>query len=59
MIVIDCLDEWLDFAALSLTCFGHAARDLGWVAFYAGNEGVGEWMCLGSGIERLNNDNLD
>lgn len=58
MIVIDGLDERLDLAALCLTSFRHAASDLRRVPFNTGNEGVRKRMCLGTGIQRLNYDDL-
>ena len=44
MIIVDGLNEWFHFRALVLAFFGHAARDLGGIAFYACDEGVGEWV---------------
>lgn len=50
MVVIDCLNERLDLAALCLSSFRHAAGDLRGVPFNAGDEGVRKRMCLGTGI---------
>ena len=44
MIIVDGLNEWFHFRAFVLSFFGHAARDLGGIAFYACDEGVGEWV---------------
>ena len=58
MIVVNDLDEWLDFRALGLSGFRHAAGDLGWVAFDTGDEGVWERVGFGTGVERLDYDDL-
>jgi hypothetical protein len=58
MVVIDDLDEWLDFASSRLASFRHPARDLGWGAFKTGNECVWEWVRFGTGIEWLDNHDL-
>ena len=50
MVVVDGLDEGLDLAAFCLASFGHAAGDLGGVAFDARDERVGERMCLGASV---------
>ena len=59
MIVVDCLYEWLDLATLGLPGFGHATGDGGRVALDATDEGVGEWMGFGSGVEGLDDDDLE
>ena len=58
MIVVDDLDEWLDLAALGLTSLRHPAGDLRRVALNTSHQSVGEWVCLGSSVERLDYDNL-
>lgn len=50
MVVIDGLDEGFDLAPFRLPSFRHAAGDLRGVAFDARDKGVGERMCLGTGI---------
>lgn len=44
VVIVDGLNKWLYFRSLVLAFLGHAARDLGGIAFYACNEGVGKWM---------------
>ena len=58
MVVIDRLDEGFDFAAFCLAGFGHAAGDLRGVALDARDKGVRKRMSLGTGIERLDYDDL-
>lgn len=58
MVVVDELDEWLDFRPLLSSLFAHAAGDFRWVAFDAGDESVGESVGLGAVVDRLNDDNL-
>ena len=58
MVVVDSLDEWLDFTALLLPSFGHAACDLLRVAFNAGHKSMRKGMRFGSAIYRLYYDHL-
>lgn len=58
MVVVDGLDERLHLAALLLTGFRHAASDGLGVALDAGDEGVGEWVRLGAGVEGLDYHDL-
>lgn len=58
MVIVDGLDEGLNFGPLILSFFGHAARDLGGIAFNACNEGVGKWVRFRAGVEGLYDDNL-
>ena len=53
MIIVDGLDEWFHFRALFLSFSGHAARDLGGIAFYACDEGVGKRVRFRAGVEGL------
>jgi hypothetical protein len=50
MVVVDHLDEGLDFRPLFDSLLAHAAGDFGRVAFDAGDEGVAERVGLGAGI---------
>lgn len=50
MIVVYDFDEGLDFGALVLGVFGHAAGDGGGVAFDAGDEGVRERVRFGARV---------
>ena len=50
MVVVDGLDEWFDLAAFGLTGFGHAASDLGGIAFDSRDKSVRERMRLGASI---------
>ena len=58
MVVVDHLDERLDFTALVLSGFRHAACDLKRVAFDAGDEGVWEGMGFAAVVLRLENDDF-
>lgn len=58
MVVVNDFDEWLDFAALILAGLRHAAGDLEWVAFDAGDECVWEWMLFAAGILWLDDDDF-
>ena len=58
MVIVDGFDKWLDFRPLILSFFGHAARDLGRIAFYACDEGVRKWVGFRAGVERLYDDDL-
>ena len=58
MIIVDGLNEWFHFRALVLSFFGHAARDLGGIAFYASDEGVGKWVQFRAGVEGLYDHDL-
>ena len=58
MVVVDDLDEWLDFATLVLAGFGHASGHLERVAFDAGHESVWEGMLLAAIILRLDYDDF-
>lgn len=58
MVIVDGLDKRLDFGPLVLSFLGHAARDLGWIAFYACNEGVGKWVRFRARVEGLYDDDL-
>lgn len=58
MVIVDGLNEWFHFRALVLSFFGHPARDLGGIAFYACDEGVGKWVRFRAGIEGLYNHDL-
>ena len=58
MVVVDGLNERLDFRAFILSFFGHTACDLGRIAFYACNKGVGKWVRFRAGVEGLYDDDL-
>lgn len=58
MVVVDDLDERLDFTALVLAGLGHAAGDLLGVALDSGDEGVGEGVGLGAVVLGLDNHDL-
>ena len=58
MVIVDGLDKGFYFGPLILSFFGHAARNLGGIAFYACNEGVGKWVRFRAGVERLYDDDL-
>jgi hypothetical protein len=58
VVVVDELDERLDFRSLLYSLLPHAAGDFGWVAFNAGDQGVCERMCLCGGIDGLDYDDL-
>lgn len=58
MVVVDDLNEWLDFRALGLSGFRHAAGDLGRVAFDTGDEGVRERVRFRTGVKRLDYHDL-
>lgn len=58
MVVVDCLDEWLDLRPFRLTSFRHTAGNLRRVALDACNKGMRERVCLAAGIKRLNDYNL-
>ena len=58
MVIVNGLDKRLDFGALVLPFLGHAARDLGGIAFYACNEGVRKWVRFRAGVEGLYYDDL-
>lgn len=58
MVVVDNFYERLDLRSFCLAGLGHATGDLGGVAFYAGDEGMGECVRFGAGIERLYDDDL-
>ena len=52
MVVVDNLDKGLHLAALAGAGFRHAAGDLGWVAFDAGDDGVREGVLLAAVVLR-------
>ena len=58
VVVIDDFDKRLDFAALGLAGFAHAAGDLQWVALDAGDEGVGKGVLLAAVVLGRNDDDL-
>lgn len=58
MVVVDDLDERLDFRALRLAGFGHAAGDLRGVAFDTGDEGVREGVSFRAGVKGLDYHDL-
>ena len=58
MVIVDGLNEWLNFRAFILSFFGHAACDLGGIAFYACDEGVGEWVRFRASVEGLYDHDL-
>ena len=58
VVVVDNLDERLDAAALLDGLLPHAAGDLQWVALNTSDDGVGEGLGLGTGVVRLDNDDL-
>lgn len=58
MVVVDGLDEGLNLAAFCLTSFRHTAGDLRGVALDARDKGVREGMCLGTGVQRLEYNDL-
>ena len=59
MVVVDCFDKWLDFATLRLPSFRHTACDGGRVALNASYQSVGERVRFRTGIEGLNDDDLN
>lgn len=58
MVIVDGLNKWFHLRSLILSFFGHAARDLGGIAFYACNKGVRKWMRFRTGVEGLYDDDL-
>lgn len=58
VVVVDELDEWLDFRSLVSSLLAHAAGDFGWVTFDACDESIGESVGLGAVIDRLDDDHL-
>lgn len=58
MVIVDDLDERLDFGALGLSGLGHAAGDLRWIALDTSDDCVRVWMRFVAGILWLNNNNL-
>ena len=58
MVVVDGLDKGLDLAAFLLARLGHAAGDGKRVALDAGDEGVGEGVGFGAGVNGLDYDDL-
>lgn len=58
MVVVDDLNERLDFRALCLAGFGHAAGDLRRVAFDTSDEGVGKGVGFGAGVKGLDYHDL-
>jgi hypothetical protein len=50
VIVIDHLDEGLDFRSLFDALLAHAAGDFGGIAFNTGDEGVAERVGFGAGV---------
>ena len=58
MVVVDGLNEGFYLRPLILSFFGHTARDLRGIAFYACNEGVRKWVRFRAGVEGLYDDDL-
>ena len=58
MIVVDGLDEWLNFAALGLAFLRHAPGDFQGISLDAGDERMREWVRFGTSVKRLNDDDL-
>lgn len=58
VVVVDNLDERLDAAALLDSLLPHTTGDLQWVALNTSDDGVGEGLGLGTGVVRLDNDDL-
>jgi len=58
VVVVDHLDEWLDFRSLLDSLLAHSAGDFRWVAFNSGDEGVREWVRFCAGVHGLNYDDL-
>ena len=56
--VVDRLDERLDLASLGHSIFAHPSRNLQRISLDASDQGVGERVRLGAGVERLDDDNL-
>jgi hypothetical protein len=59
VVVVDDLDERLDLGALLLPGLGHAAGDLARVPLDAGNQGVAVGVSLATGVDGLDDDNLE
>lgn len=59
VVVVDDLDERLDLAALLLSRLGHAAGDLRGVPLDTSYEGMAVRVCLGAGVDGLDDDDLD
>ena len=58
VVVVDNLDEWLDFATLGLSGLRHTAGDLRGVTLNTGDDCVRVWVGLVSGILGLDNHDL-
>lgn len=58
VVVVDDLDERLDLGSLSDLLSTVLLGNLQWVSFNTGNKSVTEWVCLGTFIVRLNDNNL-
>lgn len=58
MIVVYCLDERLDLAALGLSSLGHTSSNLRRVTFDARNKGVGKRVGFTTRVEGLDNNDL-
>lgn len=59
MVVVDHLDKRLDLTSLLYPFLAHATGYFGRVSLDACDEGVGEGMCFGAGIDRLDYDDLE
>ncbi len=58
MVVVDHLNEWLDFGSLLDSLLAHATSDFRRVALNACDQSVGEWVLLGALVDWLNDDDL-
>jgi len=58
VVVVDHLDEWLDLGSFLDSLLPHATGDFRRVALDTGDERIGEWVCLGAGVDWLNDDDL-
>lgn len=59
MVIVDDLDERFDLAALLLSRLGHTAGDLGGVPLDTSYEGMAVGVCLGAGVNGLDDDDLE
>merc|ERR1712000_613092 len=58
VVVVDHLNEWLDFGSLLDSLLAHATSDFRRVALNACDQSVGEWVLLGALVDWLNDDDL-